>query len=113
MAWEKVKQTEIKPPRKGRRLVPCISRSASLPEIAYIMMPVEMAPHSRVSIYHDGGSGIALEFGKDGDFVVRQTSARSYTVRITIPKRLAHVVPIGIRQIALTDNGEGLYVVKL
>jgi len=113
MAWEKVRQTEARPPRKNRRVTPCISRSSALPEIAYIMMPAEMAPHKRVSIYHDGGSKIALEFRADGDFIVRRTSARSYTVRISIPKRLAGVVPFGIRDIVLKEDAEGFRVIEL
>lgn len=89
------------------------SRSEKLPDIAYIMMPAGMATHSRVSIYHDGGTRLALEFSAAGDFVVRQTSARSHTVRITVPKRLARVVPIGLNEVATTRDAEGRMIIEL
>jgi hypothetical protein len=82
-----------------------VSRSRKLPEIAYILMPADMAPAERVSIYHDGGSRLALEFGVDGDFVVRKASTRSYAVRVTVPRRLVHIVPFGIHDIEFEQVG--------
>ena len=113
MTWKKIDQSENQPPKKGRRMSPCISRSETLSEIAYIMMPAEMASHRRVFIYHDGGSRIALDFNEKGDFAVRQTSARSYTVRVTIPKKLAGIVPFGLRNIDIKRDADGLYIIEL
>lgn len=110
MTWKKM-GNNLK--EAARRSVPCVSRNRKNPDIAYVMMPVEMAKGERVSVYHDGGSRIALEFGIDGDFVVRRASHRSYSVRVTIPKKIAHVIPFGLRDVSLQPNGEGLWVIDL
>ena len=98
---------------RERRASVSVSRSAKLPDIAYIMMPAEMASAKRVNISHNGGTRLALDFDQAGDFVVRQTSARSYTVRITIPKRLAHVVPIGLNEVKTKLTEYGRLVIEL
>ena len=90
-----------------------MSRSRKMPDIAYILMPADMAPAERVSIYYDGGSRLALEFGVDGDFVVRKASARSYAVRVTIPRRLAHIVPFGMTEVTFKRDPEGLEIIEL
>lgn len=107
MSWDKMDK------RKARRSTACVSRSRKLPDIAYIMMPADMAPARRVSIYHDGGSRLALDFDANGDFVVRQASSRSYAVRVTIPKRLAHVVPFGLTNVTFKRSADGLSVIEL
>lgn len=107
MSWDKFNKV------RSRRSKACVSRSRNLPEIAYIMMPADMAPARRVSIYHDGGSRLALDFGIDGDFVVRQASARSYAVRVTIPRRLAHVVPFGLTEVTFKRSADGLEIIEL
>ena len=107
MTWDKFRKT------KPRRSKACVSRSRKLPEIAYILMPAEMAPAERVSIYHDGGTRLALEFGIDGDFVVRKASTRSYAVRVTIPRRLVHIVPFGLTEITFKRDPDGFEIIEL
>lgn len=107
MSWDHLRKT------KPRRSKPCVSRSRNTPDIAYIMMPADMAPSRRVSIYHDGGTRLALDFDIDGDFVVRQASARSYAVRVTIPRRLAHIVPFGLTDVTFKRSADGLEIIEL
>jgi len=110
MTWKKMEKSVRE---AARRSAPCVSRNRKLPDIAYVMMPVEMASGERVSVYHDGGSRIALQFGAEGDFVVRRASHRSYSVRVTIPRRIAHVIPFGLRDVSMRPNEDGLLVIDL
>lgn len=110
MTWEKVRSSLLVKPRRNG---PCISRSRTRPDVAYIMMPASMAPQRRVSIYHDGGSRLALDFDADGDFAVRPSGPRGYTVRVNIPKKLAHVVPFGLRDVTFKASADGLAIIEL
>jgi hypothetical protein len=75
-----------------------------------MMLPREMADGKRVSIYHDGGWRIALQFGTEGEYVVRPTSTTSYTVRVTIPRSLLSLIPFGLHEIAPDRDPEGRLV---
>jgi hypothetical protein len=78
--------------------------------MAYMMLPRDMVPHDRVSIYADGRGRIAFEFCIDGDYAVRPTSRTSYTMRVTIPKALAHLIPMGLHDADLNRDPEGFLI---
>ena len=99
--WEKVVKSRQRNTGQTRRSSACIVRSEKRPGVAYMMMPQDWAKHDRVSVYHDGKNRIALEFDPAGDYAVRQTSKTSYTVKITIPKSLAPLIPVGLTNVDL------------
>lgn len=82
-------------------------RSEKRPDAAYMMLPKHMVPCGRVSIYSDAKGRIALEFGIDGDYVVRPTSRTSYTMKVTVPKPLVHLIPFGLQDVRLERSAEG------
>lgn len=104
--WEKVVKARQRNTGQARRSSACVVRSKKRPTVAYMMMPQEWAKSDRVSVYHDGKNQIALEFDPAGDYAVRQTSKTSQTIKITIPKSLAPLVPIGLTNVDLKRDGE-------
>lgn len=75
-----------------------------------MILPKDMVPEHRVSLYVDKKNRIAFEFCLDGDYTVRPTSRTSYTMRITIPKALTHLIPIGLNDVTLERTTEGWLV---
>jgi hypothetical protein len=45
--------------------------------------------------------------------VVRKASARSYAVRVTIPRRLVHIVPFGLTEITFKRDPDGFEIIEL
>lgn len=107
MTWEKFDRRSTYAANHKRRDQPCVSRSPDRPETAYLMLPRAMATEDRVSIYTGKNGQIAFEFDIAGDYAVRPTSKTSYTVRITIPKALAALVPFGLHDVKLDQNTDG------
>ncbi len=110
MTWEKFDRKNSYAVGNKRRKKPCISRSPERPDTAYLMVPRDMATGQRVSIYTSKDGKIAFEFGVGGDYAVRETSATSYTMRITIPKALCSMIPFGLNDVALERNSNGWLV---
>lgn len=110
--WHRVSDVGERP-KKPKRTGVSVTRSKSHPDIAYIMMPMDMAEYWSANIYHDGGTKIAVEFRVGGDYAVRRTSAGAFTVRINLPKRMAHLVPPGLNNVGFTRDPEGLIVIDL
>lgn len=111
MTWQKVKRHQAREVQiRPRRTSPCVSRSPKRPDMAYMMLPRDMAEHDSVSIYADAKGRIAFEFRIDGDYAVRQTSRTSYTVKVTIPTTLAQSIPLGLSDVDLERNSDGWLV---
>ena len=110
MTWKKITRTDPDAPRYERRSKPCVSRSEKRPDMAYMMLPKDMVCADRVSIYHDGKSRIAFQFEATGEYAVRPTSRTSYTMKVTIPKALAHMIPFGLRDVDLQRNFDGFLI---
>jgi hypothetical protein len=110
--WEKIKRVSPETPRHKRREEPCVSRSPKRPDAAYLMLPRDMAEAERVSIYADGKGQIAFEFDIAGEYAVRPTSRTSYTMKITIPKALAALIPFGLHEVKLDRNGDGWLILS-
>jgi hypothetical protein len=110
MSWTKI--TSDRRPLSGRerRSSPCVARSPKRPDMAYMMLPREMVPEDRVSIYSDARGRIALLFCPDGEYAVRPTSRTSYTMKVTIPKAIAHLIPMGLHDVQL-ESGTGGYLI--
>lgn len=107
MTWEKINRMSALGPNNKRRDQPCVSRNENRPDAAYMILPQSMVAHRRVSIYKDSRGRIAFEFCSNGDYTVRPTSRTSYTMRITIPKALTHLVPIGLHDVKLDQTKDG------
>lgn len=107
MSWQKVNQGLGSRVFRERRSRPCVTRSEKRPNAAYMMLPKHMVPCNRVSIYSDAKGRIALEFGIDGDYVVRPTSRTSYTMKVTVPKPLVHLIPFGLHDTSMERSPEG------
>lgn len=112
MSWEKINRFDPTNPRHKRRDRPCVSRSPDRPDTAYLMLPRDMVWANRVSIYTGSGGRIAFEFSPGGEYAVRPTSSTSYTMRITIPKALAHLIPLGLTDVDLERTSEGWLVLS-
>lgn len=108
--WQKVTRPPIVSPRHQRRVQPCVSRSPKRPDMAYMMLPHDMASGPRVSIYTDAKGRIAFEFCIDGEYTVRPTSRTSYTVKVTIPTTLADRIPFGLHDVDLYQSAEGWWI---
>lgn len=113
MAWQKVERQAPKTPTHERRTKACVSRSPKRPDAAYMMLPRDMVWADRVSIYHDGGSRIAFEFSQYGEYAVRPTSKTSFTMKVTIPKPLAHLIPFGLQDVDLASNEDDWMVLDV
>lgn len=112
MTWEKIIRTPLDSARLKRRDRACMSRSPARPDAAYVMLPRDMVEEDRVSIYASKDGRIAFEFRVDGEYAVRPTSRTSYTMRITIPKPLVPLIPMGLHDVDLERSAEGWLILK-
>jgi hypothetical protein len=110
MSWTKIIGDRRPLSGRERRSSPCVSRSPKRPDMAYMMLPADMVSHSRASIYSDSRGRIAFLFCADGEYSVRPTSRTSSTVKVTIPKVLAHLIPMGLHDVTLERDAEGFLI---
>ena len=107
--WTKVRKNDglHRPKPALERKKPAVSRAASLPRSAKLILPRSYVAGSRVDIYVDGDR-LAFAFGDEGAYKLWSAMAGSVCSNVSIPAGFSSRIPFGTTDVELEREGDML-----